>query len=144
MRKCVLSKAKAKLAKEQDKLNKLRDEVVKCIQGESVFSKEMLAGLVSETEAKVQELLKRCENAERELESDRILMQELSDSYDEIISWSELYDSASLEAKKMIVNAMIKRIDVFRDYQLNIELNFNIRQFFLGLDDNVIPFPKTA
>ena len=144
MRKCVLSKAKSELAKEQDKLNKLRDEVVRCIQGESAFSKEMLAGLVSETDAKVQELLKRCDDAERELESDRILMQELSDSYDEIISWSELYDSASLEAKKMIVNAMIKRIDVFRDYQLNIELNFNIRQFFLGLDDTVIPFPKTA
>ena len=38
----------------------------------------------------------------------------------------------------MIVNAMIKRIDVFRDYQLNIKLNLNIRQFFLGLDEQEV------
>lgn len=49
-----------------------------------------------------------------------------------------------IEVKKMIVNSIIKRIDVCRSYELNIELNRNIRRFFLGLDDNVIPFPKTA
>ncbi|WP_407384021.1 hypothetical protein [Ruminococcus sp.] len=55
--------------------------------------------------------------------------------YDEIISWSSLYDSAPIEAKKMIVNSMIKRIDVYRDYDLNIELNMNFRRFFLGMED---------
>ena len=62
-------------------------------------------------------------------------MQELSDSYDEILSWSELYGNATMEAKKMIANAMITRIDVYKDYRLDIELNFNIRQFFEGLDE---------
>ena len=35
----------------------------------------------------------------------------------------------------MIVNAMIKRIDVYRDYDIHIELNFNIRQFLIGPDE---------
>lgn len=35
----------------------------------------------------------------------------------------------------MIINSMIKRIDVYRDYDLNIELNMNIRQFFLGMEE---------
>jgi hypothetical protein len=52
--------------------------------------------------------------------------------YDEIISWSSLYDSASIEAKKMIVNSMIKRVDVYRNYDLIIELNMNIRQSSLA------------
>ena len=59
-------------------------------------------------------------------------------SYDEIVSWSELYDYATIEAKKMIVNSMIKRIDVFRGYELNIELNMNIQQFFNGIEDELI------
>jgi len=42
-------------------------------------------------------------------------------------------DSASIEQKKMIVNAMITRIDVFNGYELNVEFNFNIRQFFEGI-----------
>ncbi|MEE3492678.1 hypothetical protein [Ruminococcus sp.] len=32
--------------------------------------------------------------------------------YDKIISRSSLYDSASIEAKKMNINSMIKRVDV--------------------------------
>ena len=149
LRKCALTKARAEFVKEQEKLSKLREEVVKSIQGESVFSKEMLAELVSETDAKVKTLAENCESAERELEENEVLMKELSDSYDEIILWAELYDSASFEAKKMIVNAMIHRIDVYNGYKLNIELNFNIRQFFEGLDEDVTPklvpaLPKTA
>ncbi len=43
----------------------------------------------------------------------------------------------------MIVNSMIKRIDVYRNYDLNIELNMNIRQFFLGMDEQE-SYPITA
>ena len=67
----------------------------------------------------------------------------MSDQYDEIISWSRLYDSVPIEAKKMIVNSIIKRIDVYRNYELNIELNMNIRQFFLGMDEQE-RYPITA
>jgi hypothetical protein len=38
---------------------------------------------------------------------------------------------------------MIKRVDVYRDYYLNIELNMNIRQFFLGIKEQEI-YPITA
>ncbi len=71
------------------------------------------------------------------MEENEVMMKELSDSYDEIISRSELYDSASIEQNKMIVNALIHRVDVYNDYKLNIELNFNIRQFFEGIEETV-------
>lgn len=86
------------------------------------------AVLVEESEARVQSIKKRCDEAQREVESSENLIKDLNTQYDEIISWSSLYDSASIEAKKMIVNSMIKRIDVYRNYDLNIELNMNIRQ----------------
>ena len=40
-----------------------------------------------------------------------------------------------LKQKKMIVNSMVKRVDVYRNYELNVELNMNIRQFFLGMEE---------
>ena len=43
----------------------------------------------------------------------------------------------------MTVNSIIKRIDVYRNYELNIELNMNIRQFFLGMDEQET-YPITA
>ncbi|WP_316637013.1 recombinase zinc beta ribbon domain-containing protein [uncultured Ruminococcus sp.] len=135
IRKTNLKRRQSEYAKEIEKLNKLRAEVVKSIQGESAFSQTMLAGLVEESEARVQSLNEHCDEAQREVESSENLIKDLNVQYDEIISWSSLYDSASTEAKKMIVNSMIKRIDVYRNYDLNIELNMNIRQFFLGMEE---------
>ncbi len=61
-------------------------------------------------------------------------MDSVSKLYEELISFSDLYDSASFEAKKMIVNQLIRRVDVYRGYQLNITFNFNLSQYFEGID----------
>lgn len=125
------------------KLNLLKAEVVKCLQGESSFSKDILSELITDAENKCNELAQLSEAIKTELKQSEQLQTELCKRYDEIISWSELYDSATIEAKKMIVNSMIKRIDVFRDYKLKIEFNFHIKQFFLGIDKE-IPLDMTA
>ena len=50
-----------------------------------------------------------------------------------------MYDTASLEAKKMIVNCLINRVEVYRDYKLHIDFNIDFEQFSLGID-----IPATA
>jgi len=120
---------------ELEKLKGLKDEIIKSITGESVYSKEILAPLVTEVDAKVRELEEQCSTAEKEIADSTALLKELNASYNEIISWSNLYDTASIESKKMIANAIIKRVDVYSGYRLNIELNVNIRQFLIGLDE---------
>ena len=54
--------------------------------------------------------------------------------YDEVISWTELYDTADLAAKKMIVANLINRIEVGTDYQINIDLNIDLGHFNIQLD----------
>ena len=39
-----------------------------------------------------------------------------------------------IEAKKMIVSCLIKRIDVYRDYKLHLDFNIDFEQFSAGLD----------
>lgn len=119
------------------KLNLLKAEVIKCLQGESSFSKDILSELITDAENKCNELAQLSEAIKTELKQSEQLQTELCKRYDEIISWADLYDSATIEAKKMIVNSMIKRIDVFRDYKLKIEFNFDIKQFFLGIDKEI-------
>ena len=43
----------------------------------------------------------------------------------------------------MIINSMIKRVDVYRNYELSVELYMNIRQFFLGMEESE-SIPTTA
>ena len=45
-----------------------------------------------------------------------------------------LYDTASIEAKKMIVSSLIRRVDVYRGYKLHIEFTIDFEQFCRGLD----------
>ena len=66
--------------------------------------------------------------------SEEQLLNQLTDQYEELISWADLYDHATFEAKKLIVNCMIRRVEVFRDYKLNVEFNFDLNQFLNGLD----------
>ena len=69
-----------------------------------------------------------------ETEKTAELMDNVSKLYEELISFSDLYDSASFEAKKMIVNQLIRRVDVYRWYQISVSFNFNLSQYFEGID----------
>lgn len=59
-------------------------------------------------------------------------MDKVSRLYDELISYADLYDSANFEAKKMIVSQLIRRVDVYRGYQINISFNFDLTPYIEG------------
>ena len=50
------------------------------------------------------------------------------------ISRADLYGTASLEAKKIVVSCLIRRVEVYRDYRLYIGFNIAFVQFSPGLD----------
>ena len=74
------------------------------------------------------------EAAQAAYDEGQAMLDALSAQYDDIISWADMYDSASMEAKKMIVSCLIKRVDVYRDYKLHIDFNIDFEQFSMGID----------
>ncbi len=97
-------------------------------------SQDTLAGLIRDSEAKCSKLQTQYEEAEAAVLSEQQLLNHLTYQYEELISWADLYDHATFEAKKTIVNCMIRRVEVFRDYKLNVEFNFDLNQFLYGPD----------
>ena len=63
------------------------------------------------------------------------LMANVSQLYEELISYADLYDSASFEAKKMIVSQLIRRVDVYRGYQIHVDFNFDLAQYLENSDE---------
>lgn len=133
-RKSLLHSVRAEYAKAAADLETLKGEVIKTIRGENTFSKELLSSLIAEAEAKCQELQENMETAQAAYDEGKTVLASLNAQYDDIISWAEMYDTASMEAKKMIVNCLIKRVDVYRDYKLHIDFNIDFEQFCGGLD----------
>lgn len=64
LRKSHMAEVKAELSKATEGLNVLRAEIVRCIQGESAFSQDTLAGLIRDAETKCSELQTQYEEAE--------------------------------------------------------------------------------
>ena len=133
-RKRLLQSVRAEHVKATAELDMLKAEVIKALRGESAFSKDLLGSMVSEVEAKCTELQKQFEAAQAAYEEGKTVLRSLEAQYDDIISWADMYDSVSLEAKKMIVNCLIKRVEVCRDYKLHIDFNIDFEQFNGGLD----------
>lgn len=86
------------------------------------------------TAPKCLELQKQFEAAQAAYDEGKAVLASLNAQYDDIISWADMYDTASMEAKKMIVNCLIKRVEVYRDYKLHIDFNIDFGQFSMGLD----------
>ena len=57
-----------------------------------------------------------------------------SSAYPKVFN-ADLYDSASFEAKKMIVSQLIRRVDVYRGYQIHVDFNFDLAQYLENSDE---------
>ena len=133
-RKNLLDRVRKEYTKATDELSILKSEVVKAIRGESSFSQEMLSTLISEAGTRCAELQDQFEAAKAAYEEGKEVLEDLNNQFNQIVSWSEMYDSASQETKKMIASHLIKRVDVYRNYKLHIEFNIDYERFCSGLD----------
>ena len=129
-RKALLRSVRAEHAKAAAELDMLKAEVIKSLRGESAFSQDLLGSLIADAETKCLEVQQQLEAAQAAYDEGQAVLASLNAQYDDII----LYDTASIEAKKMIVNCLIKRVEVYRDYKLHIDFNIDFEQFSMGLD----------
>ena len=106
-----------------------KKEVLKIIRGESAFTAPLLNELISQTEDQIEktknEIIRLQES--RANEADRIT--DLKKQYDTMMSWAQMYDESSFEAKKMIAAALIKSVKVFNGNRLVFDFNLGVEQF---------------
>ena len=131
-------------AKAAADLAELKNEVLKAIRGESKFAPELLNELIAEAEKKLSEIEAVRDTVKQELESCKFQIAEMQEKYDEVISWTELYDAADFAAKKMIVANLINRVEVGRDYEIHIDFNIELSHFNIQLDGCSCGQGKTA
>lgn len=129
-----LAAAKLKLAQDNQR-NKVREyealkaEGIKVAQGISKFNVDFLNSLVTETQAALKAAETAVEEAQQSLEHCIASTQSIQAEYSQIVSWAEMYDNCSFEAKKMIVAQFVKGVYVHKDYEIEIEFNVSFEDF---------------
>ena len=124
MARIKFEQAKDQLVEKEKELADYKSETLKVIRGQSALSIDLLNSLISETENTILQFKDAVSTAEKEYTAMSESAEKLREEYDRLLSWADLYDSCSFEAKKMIVSQLIKAVRVGRDY--NIEIDFNI------------------
>ncbi len=118
-----LAKSKYEMAKKhlldaQKELEDYKGETLKVIRGQSKMSTDLLNTLVAEAEVQIKEAQTALDSAGTEMKDMIETSEGLKREYDRLLSWADLYDKSSFEAKKMIVSQFIKAVRVGRDYNL--------------------------
>ena len=129
-----IAKAKLKLAQEQmnhkqEEYETLRAETVKVLQGRSRLNVDLLNSLVAETEGAIKILETQIQAAQDELQERLDSADTVRQEYAQLVSWADMYDNYTFEAKKMILAQFIKAVYVRRDYEIEIEFNVSFEEF---------------
>ena len=123
---CELNKAQAEIAS-------LRCEVVKAIQGTSKFSPELINDLLETATGNEIQAEAELNLAKEELENKEAILSNTNLEFNKFLGWADVYQTASIEIKKMIVAKLIKRVNLKRDYEIDIEFNIGLEQYLKGL-----------
>lgn len=129
-----IKRVKAENAKANTEYESLKAEIIKAVQGKSKMPVDVLSELVNESRDKVLTTSERLTALMAELDRGNEKVAEMKNELSRIRTWSEIFDESNMEVKKMITSYIIKRVNVFKDYKLDIELNMDIQQFLNGID----------
>ena len=79
------------------------------------------------------ELEQRIPTTLQELNNEKEMLENIDYLYDEFISWSEEFNLATKERKKMIICKLFKSIKIGEGYNVEITLNLDYEQFLNGI-----------
>jgi hypothetical protein len=142
-----LTSAKAAYQAHSAEMMEYEAEVIKIIRGESSLNADLLNKLYEEAKEKAEQSAELVRQIEERLKNSEQMKAALSKQFDNIQTWSELYDRCDLATKKMILSRICKAVRVSRDYAVEIDLTVDCEQLGICLDEAtspVAPLTKTA
>ena len=108
----------------------LIDEIGKALIGESVFTPDILRVAIDKIKIEIEENKKIIEYCEREIEELQNKESHIDEYYAQLIEWANIFDTVSLDEKKMILCQMFDKIIVRRGYDITVVLYNIYQQFF--------------
>lgn len=129
-----LAAAKREFAKATKEYEAVKAKLMAVIRGESSLPENVLSEMADEAKRKMAVESEKISALNAEIEQSNSRTDEIRKDYQNILKWSEMFDSSDMAVKKMVAAYLIKKVCVYSDYRLNIEFNINFAQFELGLD----------
>ena len=129
-----LKLAKAEYSKATKELSKWEELMLASIEGTCVFTPGQVKKRMDIAQEKVDGLSKEIEMLQIGMSEAKTISSEILAQHQQLLSWAELFDSASIDEKKVISSQMIKAVTLTRNYGIQIEFNISEAQFLNGME----------
>jgi hypothetical protein len=137
-----LEQARTALNSELQTQTMLESELMKVIQGTSALKPEMLNKKYEEVEHAVAEKKSLVKNFEQELANSKDTMRQVTQQYNDVLSWADMFSESEMDVKKMIVAQLISAVRVSRDYKIEIDFKISERQLGLEHEHDIVKKSK--
>lgn len=121
--------AEKKLQECERALGRYEDEVLKCLEGRSQFSQDMLSRLIAKAEGELRSARQEYAAISAQIEDEREIAHRIRMCYNQFCGWAEEFELASQPRKRMILAQLIDKVEVGRGYEVTVRLNMSYRQF---------------
>lgn len=120
------------MEKNKKQLEVLQGEIAKTLLGDSLYTPEDLKEAINTVKSRITEGEEQLERLDNEMSQEKAMTEAVLPAYRQFKSWSEEFDTASMEQKKMIACQLFDRIELGKDYQITIHMNVTYKQFCSG------------
>ncbi len=106
------------------------------LEGKCVFTPEQIKSRMESVREKVNNLIENIKTLQEQSSEAEAVASCLMSEHQKLLSWAEMFDSASPQEKKMIASYMIKAATLTRGYGIQVEFNISEAQYLGGLEMN--------
>lgn len=129
LRKEQQKEIEAKRTRKTRELDRLQDEIGKCLLGESKFSADVLSAQIERVKKELDTISQELVGIARAIEDQSGAKDKLDGYFDRFVSWADEFEHASMDRQRMIICELFDRIEVGKGYYIDITVNANYRQF---------------
>ena len=110
-------------------LERYENEVLKCLEGQSSFTEEMLARLIAKAENELKIARREYAAAVLAVDNEKEIARKIKECYSRFCGWAEEFEMASLARKRVILSQLFERVEVGRGYEVTVHVNMSYQQF---------------
>lgn len=129
LKKGELKKEKQELEKIQNKISVMEGHIPDAMTGEYPLNLKELMDIIRKHKDQMQQQQKVVSKKESELKSINVSSRDWEQLRKEIPSWQEVFLNSDTATKRVLVNKLIKRIEVKKD-EIKVEFKINLNDFF--------------
>lgn len=124
-----IRQSKMELSKRRIEIGKLEGLMVESLDGNCVFTPEQIKSRMDTVQEAIQTLSENIASQEERLQDGLAIQRELAMEHKKLLSWADIFDTATPAERKLIASQLIKAVTLTRGYGIQIDFNISEAQY---------------